>query len=222
MLTSIIASVLIAVIPDWAGESAPFDSVEILEPTVTRIHVKDTPSYDRLEWGLINHSQIDVSGRWAESASKLSSCAKFNVGRQDTLRFSWCFTLRDRKLLDSLHILLSAQASLIVSTGLTIALPEPIFGGEPKSGDAILTPPFPNPFCGGPTYHIWLGGAGRATVTLASIEGKVLETILDMSLSEGNHRLPIPYAECMGSGVYLLRLQVDGQEKGWVQAVLLR
>lgn len=93
--------------------------------------------------------------------------------------------------------------------------------GPPAPASFRLEPGFPNPFSGTATLRYALGEGGHVALTVTDALGRVVRRLVDGPVPAGTHEATFE-ADGLPSGVYLVRLAVDGASAPVQRMVLVR
>jgi hypothetical protein len=100
----------------------------------------------------------------------------------------------------------------------------PNSGGDPgwQLPNVIrLSPAYPNPFNASTTIPFVVNRNGQVTMTVWDLTGRRVATLLSAPIQAGNHEVRFD-SENLGSGVYLVRILLNGEPAGGERLILLK
>jgi hypothetical protein len=115
--------------------------------------------------------------------------------------------------------LMSTYRPLIGSAARTN--PSAVASARDLNGGLVEFKAVPNPFNPRTKIEFGLAHEGRATVRIFDVNGRLVSTVVDRHLAAGNHSFDFDGAK-MASGVYWMRLQVNGQTEDVKRLSLLK
>jgi len=183
---------------------------------------------DSVTWQvLVNDLIVDYMPEQLELSVEADTTFEFEVfpfdPEDDSLNFLW--TLDGDSISDNSWVLVNFDSGGVYditayvsdtteSDSLTWEVnvtPNSVYDDEPRHPDTpTLYPPVPNPFNSVTTVRYYLPTTSQINLSLFDVNGRFVAELVDGRRTAGEHNLTLNAGE-LSSGLYFLRLQVEGQ-----------
>ena len=185
------------------------DSVKVSTPNITIVEDARLPKYARIEVEVNNQTGHYLDCRWLSCQYKESFSIDPSRSNK-VLVYSWDTETQDIASITIMPLVISYREStfseiLIIYLDWTQAIVKDIAPREDW-----LVQSYPNPFSGQSHATIFTAIPTAINVLLFDREGQFVDSLFQSALLRGLQSIPLNYST-MASGIYLLRLDVNGQ-----------